>query len=93
MKAVDLIESFMKQATFGTDNYRGHKWLTVKQVNFLYSLAVKEDRCVSGYFDSKVWFISPYKVTLSRIAPNGCRQIRFEKLEGDLLKAYINTSK
>lgn len=88
MKAVDLIKSFMQQAQWGQNAddgrpYSGHKWLTVKQVNFLWSLCRKEDPNGINYFENFTWNIDGYQVSLSKTAANGCRQIKFLNTESN----------
>jgi len=83
MKSIDLIRSFKKQANFSEYKddegkpYKGSKWLTVKQMNFLWSLVKKEDPKGVSFIDSFSWSIDGYRATLGRTAPNGCRTINF----------------
>jgi len=72
----------MQQASWGQNAddgrpYRGVKWLTVKQINFLYNLCKKEDAEGIDYFSEFSWVVDGYKAKLNKVAPNGCRQIIF----------------
>lgn len=87
MKSIDLIKSFMSQAKWGqnaTDGrpYRGIKWLSTKQINFLWTLCKKEDSEGIDYFGSFSWEIDGYKCEMGRVAPNGCVQMKFTNLNG-----------
>jgi len=88
MKAQDLIKSFMKQAKWGQNAddgrpFRGVKWLTVKQKNFLWVLCKKQDIKGIDFFDSFTWEVDGYKVELGKIAPNGCVSMSFTNLIGE----------
>jgi len=88
MKAQDLIKSFMKQAKWGSlaDDgrpYRGVKWLTAKQKNFLWVLCKKEDPKGIDFFNMLTWEIDGYKVRLGKTAPNGCVSMTFINLIGE----------
>ena len=82
MKSIDLIKSFKKQCSWGQNAddgrpYRGFKWLTVKQINFLRSLVYKEDPKLMEYFNVLTWKIDGYEASLGKVHSNGCRQILF----------------
>jgi len=85
MKSTDLIESFMKSAKWGQNAddgrpYRGVKWLTVKQRNFLLALCQKEDPEGIDFFGSFTWEVDGYEVMLGKTASNGCCTISFINL-------------
>lgn len=88
MKAEDLIKSFMSQASWGqnaTDGrpFRGVKWLSVKQNQFLWSLCEKEDPKGIDFFYEFTWVIDNYKVEFGKVAPNGCVPMTFTNLIGE----------
>ena len=85
MTTIDLIRSLKSQAKWGqnaTDGrpYRGVKWLTSKQVNFLQYLCEKEDL---WHFTEGIWDVDGYKVTIGRRAPNGCASMLFINMNGN----------
>ena len=87
MNVNELIKSFMKQAKWGQNAddgrpFRGVKWLTVKQKNFLWVLCRKQDPKGIDFFDSFTWEVDGYKVELGKTAPNGCVSMCFTNLIG-----------
>lgn len=85
MTSKELIKSFMKQAQWGQNAndgrpYKGGKWLTVKQINFLWNLCKKEDPKGIDFFNSFTWHVDGYEVRLGKTAPNGCRVMSFTNM-------------
>ena len=87
MTTQELIISLMDSAKWGQkadDNrpFRGEKWLSVKQLNFLYVLAKKDDPKGIDYFEKFTWEVRGYKVEMSKKSSNGCLQLIFTNLIG-----------
>lgn len=88
MRSKDLIKSFMKQAKWGQNAddgrpWRGVKWLSVKQKQFLWSLCEKEDPEGVDFFTQRTWSVDGYKASMGKIAPNGCVAMTFINLKGE----------
>lgn len=99
MDAIKLVESFKNQVkTWGMEAkdgrpWFGYKWITVKQINYLFALVYKESKKYSKNWENWIFYVDNYAAIISKAAPNGCRQIVFYNLNHSACPPHLKPFK